>query len=292
MFHLYRGNSFRKEFSALSEVRSIVPETVHIMALTATATIATRSYIIKNLCMHRPTIVYVPPVKGNITYYVADKPVGGLTVAFQPICKALIENKNMSRIIIFCHSYDEVYKLYHYFKSSLSYHFVQPPGSPDYVKYRVVDMFTHCTHTTVKKKIIKQFTTPSPLRVVIATIAFGMGLNCPDIHQIIHWGVPQDAEAYVQESGRAGRDGKQSLAIILKKPQDLDKRYTTEQMKEYCNSQSSQCRRAILYREFPGCDSPLSRGCTCCDVCSTSCECGQCDSYISSFNFPINGSNN
>ena len=58
-------------------------------------------------------------------------------------------------------------------------------------------MFTRCTHTSVKKKIIEQFTTPSSIRIVIATIAFGMGINCPDIHQVFHWGVPQDAEAYI-----------------------------------------------------------------------------------------------
>ncbi len=61
--------------------------------------------------------------------------------------------------------------------------------------YRVVDMFTHCTHASVKKKIVEQFSIESLLRVVIATIAFGMGMNCRDIRQIIHWGIPQDAES-------------------------------------------------------------------------------------------------
>ncbi len=79
----------------------------------------------------------------------------------------------------------------------------------------------------MKKKIVEQFSIESPLRVVIATIAFGMGMNCRDIRQIIHLGIPQDAESYVQESGRAGRDGKQSIAVILKKPRNLDKRYTS-----------------------------------------------------------------
>ncbi len=58
------------------------------------------------------------------------------------------------------------------------------------------DIFTHCTHTSVKTKIIEQFTSESPLRVVIATVAFGLGMNWPDIRQVIHWGLPQDAEAY------------------------------------------------------------------------------------------------
>ena len=63
---------------------------------------------------------------------------------------------------------------------------------------------SHCTNETVKNKLIAQFTRPSPLRIIIATIAFGMGINCPDVRHVIHWGVPADAEMYVQETRRAG----------------------------------------------------------------------------------------
>ena len=138
--------------------------------------------------MQKPAIVYLPPVKDNITYLVMDKPKAGISAAFQPISEALLNNREIGRILIFCHSYDKVAKMYQYFKASLGTHFLNPPGSPDYVKYTVVDMFTRCTHSSVKKKIIEQFTIPSTLRIVIATIAFGMGINCPDIRQVIHWG--------------------------------------------------------------------------------------------------------
>ena len=79
----------------------------------------------------------------------------------------------------------------------------EPPGSPKFVINRLVDIYTPCTHETVKNKIISLVTKPSALRIVIATIAFGMGINCPDVHHVIHWGVPTGAEMYVQESGRA-----------------------------------------------------------------------------------------
>ena len=69
------------------------------------------------------------------------------------------------------------------------------------------------------------------------------------IRQVIHWGVPQDAEAYIQESGRAGRDGKHSLAIIMKHKRDLDRRYTSDHMMEYCRNKSL-CHRTILPRFY------------------------------------------
>ena len=79
-------------------------------------------------------------------------------------------------------------------------------------------MFTSCTETGVKNQILQSFTSPnSTLRIVIATIAFGLGVDCPDIRKIIHLGAPEDAESYIQATGRAGRDGKLSVAVLLKK---------------------------------------------------------------------------
>ena len=117
-----------------------------------------------------------------------------------------------------------------------------------------------------------------------------MGINCSDIRQVIHWGVPQDAEVYVQESGRAGRDGKHSIAMIMKKGCDLNKRYTSEEMTEYCQNRSL-CRRSILYKGFLGCELPHS-GCVCCDICKFSCACENCDSLLNTFHIPVTIQNN
>ena len=187
-----------------------MPRRVRLMTLTATATLSTRKFIIKNLNMQDTAIVYVPPLNNNIIYFVTDKPIGGISEAFQPIVDRLIRERTMDRIIIFCQLYYEVIGIHHFFQRALGEYFTQPKGSPNYVKYRVVDINTHCTHPTVKVKILEQFTSPSSsLCVVIATVAFGMGLiawgvNCLDVRQIIHWGVPEDTEMYILESGRAG----------------------------------------------------------------------------------------
>ncbi len=118
-------------------------------------------------------------------------------------------------MIIFCRTYDDVTSIY---TRKLKENFTHPPGAPDLAKFRLVDMYTRCTHNDSKDAVIEGFTsTKSVLRVVIATVAFGMGIDCPDVREVIHWqwGVPEDAEMYVQESGRGGRDGGLCHAILL-----------------------------------------------------------------------------
>ena len=88
-----------------------------------------------------------------------------------------VERSNMGRIIIFCKTYTNIISVYQYFKRQLDEYFTEPKGYPTKnVIYRMVDVYTQCTHASVKKKIITQFTEESPLRVVIATIAFRMGI--------------------------------------------------------------------------------------------------------------------
>ena len=169
--------------------------------------------------------------------------------------------------------------IYQFFRHSLGEFFTDPKGAPNHIINRVVDMYTHCTHETVKDKIIKQFTKPPSLRIVIATIAFAMGINCPDVRHVIHWGVPSDAEMYVQESGRAGRDGKLSCATIWISSSDLDKRYTTQHMIDYCKEKNVFCRRSFLFEEFYHCNFTC-KGCKCCDICLRICDCGRCDANI------------
>lgn len=256
-------------------MRSILPENAKIMALTATATKTTRASIIKSLDMQHPMVLSVPPVKDNIVYSVAEK--SSINLAFDPLAKQLAEQRmDMGRVIIFCHRYEEVTAAYHFFKRSLGRDFTEPPGAPDLARFRVVDMFSHCTHESVKNTIMTQFTTKSPLRIVIATVAFGMGIDCPDVRQVIHWGVPEDAEMYVQESGRAGRDGHMSHARLYYGRRDLSRNYTSEHMIKYCHN-DSQCRKKILFQDFDGCQNIVSKGCMCCDICKKKCMCGKCD---------------
>ena len=121
----------------------------------------------------------------------------------------------MPRVIIFCKQYDQCSLMYRMFKYHLGPHFTIPSSAPDLSKYRLVDMYTRCTDVSVKQTILNSFTTvDGTLRIVIGTIAFGMGLECPDGRQVIHWGPSADTESYIQETGRAGRYGYLSHAVL------------------------------------------------------------------------------
>lgn len=284
--HTYRGDVFRPEFGKLGEIRSIFPENVHLMALTATATNSTRAAVIKTLDMQSPTIVSVYPDKKNILYYVAEK--SSISESFAPIVSKLSQVRSkMDKVIIFCRTYDQVTAIYGHFKRQLGTGFTEPPGAPDIMQCRLVDMFTHCTHKSVKDSVLQNFKEDSSLRIVIATVAFGMGVDCPDIRQIIHWGVPEDMETFIQETGRAGRDGKPSCSLMLYSKRDLNKKHTSEQIIEYCKNDSRQCGRELIFADFDKHQlvaTPSSgTGCMCCWICRSSCKCGQCDLNLINF---------
>ena len=187
------------------------------MALTATASATLRHSITWTLGMQNVALVEVSPDKANIKYIVSS--FSSTAEAFTPLIHDLARLKvQMGRVIIFCSTLSECASLYVFFQKSLGSDFLYPCDAPNLSKFRLVDMFTSCTETGVKNQILQSFTSPnSTLRIVIATIAFGLGVDCPDIRKIIHLGAPEDAESYIQATGRAGRDGKLSVAVLLKK---------------------------------------------------------------------------
>lgn len=128
--------------------------------------------------------------------------------------------------------------------------------------------------TDLKEKLLQSFCQAgSKLRIVIATTAFGLGIDCPDIRRVYHWGPPDDVYSYVQESGRARRDSEQSEAVLL---YGKVKEYTSDKMREY--AESKQCRRVTLFKHFLLGDDVQSTipGCRCCDICTVSCQCQLC----------------
>jgi len=106
---------------------------------------------------------------------------------------------------------------------------------------------------------------------VIATTPFSMGIDCSDIRTVVHFGT---VEEYVQESGRAGRDGNSATASILygKPPKGA-----SVQMKSY-GKNKEDCRRKLLFKKFlfSSENSDEIQLCRCCDNCAKTCKCSDC----------------
>lgn len=283
MFLLYcflscRGEKFRRAFANLGEVRSLIAENVHLMALTATATRASRTAICRILGMTKPHIIAMSPNKNNINYSVATKS-SSIEETFAPLAEEIRRLRvNVDKTIIFSCTYESVTSIYRYFKSRLGKGKTEPPGYPDVACFRILDMFTSCTHPEVKDSILESFRDPSStLRLVIATIAFGMGLDCPNVRRIIHWGPPDSIESYLQETGRAGRDGRAASALLYFVPADISKIHVAQEMRDYCKLKEG-CRRSFMLKYFDTCtnsDVNVS-GCKCCDLCKLTCKCSVC----------------
>ena len=132
------------------------------------------------------------------------------------------------------YSYDSCARIYMFMKYQLHHESTEPIGAPDIGQFRLVDMFCSCTEEIVKNDILMAFSSPnSNLRIVIATIAFGMGLDCPNVRRIIHWGPSDDIELYMQETGRGGRDMAPAQALLYYGGPNLVVRHVDESMKKF-----------------------------------------------------------
>ena len=161
----------------------------------------------------------------------------------------------------------------------MGHEFTEPCGASEVLpEHRLVDIFIQGVDLKVKDAILANFTRPSPLCIVISTVAFGMGFNCPDIRLVVHFGPPSDLEMYLQEVGRAGRDNKPAYAILL--TCDRLHQPCSDTMDNYCTNKTV-CRRTILLREFDDfTSSSNSYGCQCCDTCLKECKCNECKSKL------------
>ena len=145
------------------------------------------------------------------------------------------------------------------------------------------------SHDEQDRRDILQGMKSEKVRVLISTLAFGMGVNVNTIQNVVHWGPPNDTQDYWQGVGRAGRDGRQAYAYLYISPHRRLKTSCSPQMKTLISTfKSGNCVRAAILQHFEGesptvakkwqkrkrcgfdCKCPL---CLCCSSCKATCEC-------------------
>ena len=155
----------------------MLPDQARIIALTATATEKLRKTASSIIGLRDEVVVSKSPCKNNIMYVVVES--AAIEEVFIPIAKRLHEDQSSYPCtLIYCRSYTDCSSIYLFFKKIVGKHAIEPAGAPDIPGFRLLDMYMSCTEVVIKDKIEQLFIMDSPLRVVIATIAFGLGIDC------------------------------------------------------------------------------------------------------------------
>ena len=174
------GNSFRPSYLKLSNLKAIFPR-IPILALTGTATKHVESDILRLLNLNQPLRIRTSADRPNLSYWVRNKT--------NPLDDLLPLLSSTESTIIYCPTRADTEKLTQLLTPYLS-----------------IQAYHAGLSSQVRNEIHHQFT-QNKLSCIVATICFGMGIDKADIRKVIHYGCPKDLESYVQETGRAGRDG-------------------------------------------------------------------------------------
>jgi ATP-dependent DNA helicase RecQ len=244
-----------------------------MIALTATATKSTRETIFAVLLMDKPCVIFESPNKDNIAYVVEymsrDE---DLEHYFSWLVEELREKKeHCDRTIIYCQTIKQCGLLYATLKAVLGNDMRIGNGCTNNC---IIEMLHSRTPLANKESIIKSFSEEwGVIRVLIATIAFGMGVNCQAVSRVIHFGPAKNIESYAQETGRAGRNGSQAVAYLLYNGILLN--HVEWDMKSYVRN--DMCRRTTILKHFDEDASPHLVLHLCCDYCASHCKCGSFD---------------
>jgi len=239
-----------------------------MIALTATATKETRDTIFEILMMNNPKVIRESVNKENVAYtveYLAKD--ADLDHYFGWLADELtVKKEQCDRTIVYCQTIKQCSLIYSTLKGMLGY-------KSENSKNALIEMLHSCTPPSNKEHILSSFSENNgTIRVLVATIAFGMGVDCKGVTRVIHFGPSKNMESYTQETGRAGRDGTQSVAFLLYNGIML--RHVSADMKAYIKN--DQCRRTTLLRHFEDnlSDNPKELLHLCCDHCAKICHCG------------------
>lgn len=240
---------------------------------TATASSDAQKKICTSLQLKDPKVVARNPDRPNIKYIKIERPPSSdtqdhLDLILAPMVKQLLEEKDKYPLTIVYTDTNVISYAYSFFEKQMGDHQYVGTNIPE---NRLFAQY-HQTYTEkMKKFIVSEICKDcSRIRVVFATVALGMGLNSPNIRTVVHYKPPTSIEKYFQETGRAGRDGLPSTAILYYNNTDIRKNRPgmEPQMIQYCKN-DSECLRSIMLECFgyPKSESVDKR--SCCSVCDT-----------------------
>ncbi len=249
------GHDFRPDYRTLAELRDLFPQTP-IMALTATATERVQRDIVEQLRLPDCRRFVSGFDRPNLTYRV--QPGAGASEALLD----LLEERKGQSAIVYCFSRKDTEEL----AARLT-----ERGHPAVGYHAGLDANT--------RRLTQERFIDGEVPIVAATIAFGMGIDKPDIRLVVHHALPKSIEGYYQETGRAGRDGLPSECVLFFNEGDRAKQEhfirgmvgearavaekQLQQMVDYCRL--TTCRRRYLLKYFG--DTLDGSSCGGCDVC-------------------------
>jgi ATP-dependent DNA helicase RecQ len=258
------GHDFRPEYRQLSALRRRHPR-VPMLAFTATATSRVRSDVIAQLGLRNPAVHLASFNRPNLFYEVRQKKSTGTYAELLRIARAGGSG------IVYCLSRKRVDELCEQLQS-------------DSVAARPY----HAGLDAAERRANQEDFIRDDVQVMVATVAFGMGINKPDVRWVVHYDLPRTLEGYYQESGRAGRDGdparctlffgaadirtadfliQQKLDPETGEPLEEEQRIARQQLRQVLGyAESTECRRAIQLRYFDETFTPPCGGCdNCCE---------------------------